>query len=106
MGYCPKALGSRPLASESKAVHLMQPVAGIGDCTELKKLYLGGCEKLVSLPDSEYSHHCHCIAMGYCPKALEMANHAALVAAIGECTQLKEVDLCRCNNLKLLPDGE
>ena len=83
MGCCPKALGSRPLASESKAVHLMQLVAGIGDCTELKELYLGGCEELVSLPDSEYSHHCHCIAMSYCPKALEMLTMLFWLQALG-----------------------
>ena len=40
------------------------------------------------------------------PVCFGVANHAVLVAALGECTQLKELDLNLCSNLKSLPDSE
>ena len=43
---------------------------------------------------------------GLLSKGFGDANYAVLVAGLGECTQLKEIDLRYCSNLKSLPDGE
>ena len=63
---------------------------------------------LESLPNSEYNLVLGFTSFGYglLPKGFGDANHAVLVAALGDCTQLTQLNLRTCYNLKSLPDSE
>ena len=85
-------------------------LAGIGGCKALKKLYLNSCTSLASLPEGSPPTLTPEKQLFQMVQLLSdcfgVANHAVLVAGLGECTQLKELDLGFCSSLKSLPDSE
>ena len=85
-------------------------LAGIGGCKSLVFLQLYLCTRLASLPEggSPAPHNGKQLfrMVQLLSESFGHANYAVLVAGIGECTQLKELNLGSCVELKSLPNSD
>ena len=83
---------------------------GIAGCKALQHLSLSNCTSLASVPEGglhiSMSEQQLFRMVQLLSESFGDANYAVLVAGLGECTQLKELILWDCSNLKLLPDSE
>ena len=86
-------------------------LAGVGNCTALRELILAVCSELESLPNSKCpacslnARLCLVLQSEWLTACMLQSADLRLLAGIGGCTALWELNLFDCDALQSLPEG-